>query len=139
MRQTNMPIEIDVSKKNLRKFVRTVCLCLFLIGLILFLRHKQGYVIFWTAAFTFLIFSRALPSILSPLFKLWMGIAFCLGWFNTRLILTIVYYLALTPIGLLAKLFKKDLLNLNIERDMQSYWIKKDQLIQSRERYEKTF
>lgn len=116
-----------------------MCLCLFIIGLVLFLRHKQGYVLFWPAAFTFLFFAQVSPAILSPLFKLWMGIAFCLGWFNTQLILTIVYYLVLTPIGLLAKLFKKDFLNLNIERDAQSYWIKKDQLIQGKERYEKTF
>lgn len=62
-----------------------------------------------------------------------------MGWFNTRLILIITYYFVLTPIGLLAKLFKKDFLNLKIEREAQSYWIKKVQLIQGKERYEKTF
>lgn len=62
-----------------------------------------------------------------------------MGWFNTRLILIITYYFVLTPIGLLAKLFKKDFLNLKIEREAQSYWIQKGQLIQGKERYEKTF
>lgn len=62
-----------------------------------------------------------------------------MGWFNARLILIITYYLLLTPIGLLAKLFKKDFLNLKIEREARSYWIKKDQLIQGKERYERTF
>lgn len=134
-----MANEIDVSGKNLRKFGRTMCLCLFIIGSILFFRHQQGYVIIWTAALTFLIFAQVSPSKLSPLFKSWMRVAFCLGWFNTRLILIITYYFVLTPIGLLAKLFKKDFLNLKIEREAQSYWIKKVQLIQGKERYEKTF
>lgn len=134
-----MTNEIDVSGKNLRKFGRTMCLCFFIIGSVLFFRHKQGYVIFWPAAFTFLIFAQVSPSKLSPLFKSWMRVAFCLAWFNTRLILIITYYLVLTPIGLLAKLFKKDFLSLKIMKEAQSYWIKKDQPVRSKERYEKTF
>ena len=43
-----------------------------------------------------------------------MGLAFCLGWVNTRIILTLVYYLVVTPIGLMMRLLRKDLLNLKI-------------------------
>lgn len=131
--------EIDASRKNLKKFGRTMWLCLLVIGAILFFRRKEGYIISWSAAFAFLFFAQWAPYALKPLFKLWMALAFCLGWFNTRLILVIVYYLALTPTGLLARLFKKDFLNLKIERGPGSCWVRKEHPAAGRERYERIF
>lgn len=136
---TDMYTKIDVNKKSLREFGSTMCLCFFIIGSILFLRHKQGYVIFWSAAFAFLFFAQISPVILTPIYKFWMGFAFCLGWLNTQLILIIVYYIVLTPTGLLVKLFKKDFLNLKIEEGAKSYWIRKDHSVENTERYEKIF
>lgn len=134
-----MITEIDYSKNNLRKFGRTMCLCFIIIGSIMFFRQKQGFIIFWPAAFVFLLFAQIAPSILTPIYKFWMGLAFCLGWVNTRFILIAVYYAVLTPISLLSKLFKKDFLNLKIEKEAQSYWIKKEHQIRDKERYEKIF
>lgn len=145
---TDMFTEFDISKKNLKKFGMTMCLCFFAIGLILFLREErpgltverwQRYIIFWSAGFVFLFFAQGAPHTLRPFFKFWMGVAFCLGWLNTRIILIVIYYLVLTPIGLLAKMLKKDFLNLRLEKEAQSYWIRKEQFIRSNEGYEKIF
>jgi len=48
--------------------------------------------------------------------------AHAIGWFNTRVILILVYYLLLTPTGLIMKLCGKDLLDRKIDRGCQSYW-----------------
>lgn len=55
-------------------------------------------------------------------YKLWMGIAMVLGWVMTRLILTVLFYLLLTPISILSKLIGKQFLDLDIEKSRKSYW-----------------
>ena len=49
-----------------------------------------------------------LPSILAPVYKVWMNVGHVLGWINTRIILGVIFYFLLLPIGLLMRLFGKD-------------------------------
>ena len=55
-----------------------------------------------------------------------MMLAILLGWIMTRVILAILFYLAITPIGLIAKLARKDFLGLKIDKLHESYWVKRD-------------
>ncbi len=48
------------------------------------------------------------PIILRPVFKLWLKIAHAVGWFNTQLLLSIVFILIFIPTGLIMRLFRKD-------------------------------
>jgi hypothetical protein len=48
------------------------------------------------------------PRGLRPLYRLWMGIGRVLAWVNTRLILGLVYFVVLVPVGLVMKLFGHD-------------------------------
>ena len=66
-------------------------------------------------------------------------IAHALGWFNTRLILTVMFYLLFTPIGLVLRLLGKDLLNRKIEPNAETYWIDREEEAFDRKRYEKQF
>jgi hypothetical protein len=50
----------------------------------------------------------ALPSVLAPIHKGWMWVGHILGWINTRILLGIVFYALLTPIGLVFRLMGKD-------------------------------
>ena len=61
------------------------------------------------------------PIILRPVFKLWLKIAHAVGWFNTQILLSIVFILIFIPIGLIMRLLGKD----PMKRKMQSegtYW-----------------
>ncbi len=64
--------------------------------------------------------------IMKPFHIGWMKLAYFLGWFNTRLLLGIFFYLIITPTGLLMRLFGKDLLDEKIDKSAKSYWIKRD-------------
>jgi uncharacterized protein involved in cysteine biosynthesis len=55
-----------------------------------------------------------------------MKLAFVLAWINTRLILWIIFYLVFTPIGLVMRLLGVDLLARKIEKNKDTYWIKKE-------------
>lgn len=63
--------------------------------------------------------------IMKPVHIGWMKFAFVLGWINTRILLGVFFYLILTPIGLLMRLFGNDLLDEKIEPTATSYWKKR--------------
>lgn len=119
--------KLDFSIKSLRKFGITIGIILIAISIWLFLSNSNILLIIIISIFSIILLILGLfsPKRLNGIYKYWMKIAFILGWFVSRFILTILFILVLTPIALLAKLFKKDFLNLrNI--DNSTYWKKKD-------------
>ncbi len=48
------------------------------------------------------------PIILRPVFKLWLKVAHAVGWFNTQVLLSVVFILVFIPTGLVMRLFRKD-------------------------------
>lgn len=94
-----------------------------LIGGLLFWRGKDLAVYFFGLAGFFLAGGLLFPGGLAPLEKWWMKLAMVLSAIMTRVILTLTYYLMITPIGFLLKLMGKDLLRLKIDPEAQSYWI----------------
>jgi hypothetical protein len=64
----------------------------------------------WAVALAVLLIGPALvaPGILGPAYRLWMKLAEVLAWINTRILLGVVFYLVVTPIGLVMRLLKHD-------------------------------
>ena len=62
--------------------------------------------------------------ILNPLNKLWFKFGIFLGKIISPLVMGIIFFLVVTPIGLLMRLLNKDLLNLKFNKN-GSYWIEK--------------
>ena len=74
--------------------------------------------------FNFLILGLINSKILTPLNKLWFKFGILLGKIVSPLIMGIIFFLVVTPIGLIMRLLGKDLLNLKYNN--KSYWIEKD-------------
>ena len=66
--------------------------------------------------------------ILTPLNIIWMKFGLILGGIVSPTIMGIIFFGVVTPVGLLMRLFKKDLLNLRMNNE-KSYWIEKDKKI----------
>ncbi len=80
--------------------------------------------LYWLAgAGAWLAAALIYPKMLAPLYKAWMAFGHALGWLNTRVILGIVFFLLVTPIGLIMRLLGKDSLRL---RRAGSYWVVRD-------------
>ena len=81
---------------------------------------------YWSlvVSFVFLILGLFNSNILTPLNRLWFKFGILLGKFISPLIMGIIFFLVVTPIGLLMKIFKKDLINLKFDIS-KSYWIEK--------------
>ena len=72
----------------------------------------------------FLILALTNSKILTPLNKIWFKIGIILGKIVSPFIMGIVFFLVVTPTGLIMKLLGKDLLNLKYN-NKNSYWIEK--------------
>tara|TARA_B100000575_G_C23076450_1_gene620051 strand:- start:890 stop:1270 length:381 start_codon:yes stop_codon:yes gene_type:complete len=73
----------------------------------------------------FLILGLLNSKILSPLNKAWIKLGEILGRIIAPIIMAIVYFLVLTPISLLVRLFGKDLIGMKFSNQQKSYWIKR--------------
>ena len=114
---------INTHKKELKKFGLTVGLVFSLIGLFLYFYHNISFGVYILGLGIVLIIAGALiPQALKIVYKYWMTAALVMGFFISRLILSILFYFVVTPIGLTAKLFGKDFLDRKIEKDKSSYW-----------------
>jgi hypothetical protein len=71
----------------------------------------------------FVVTGLFIKPVLRPIYTAWMAFARVLAWVNTRLLLGVFFYLVLTPLGLVMRLFGKDFLDERIDRSSKSYWI----------------
>lgn len=64
----------------------------------------------------------AAPGVLRPLYRVWMALALVLGYVMTRVLLTLVFFLAVTPIGLVMRLLGKDPMHRRPDPKRPTYW-----------------
>ena len=131
--------KFNLDKNDLRKFGITMGVSFLIVVLLLTIRHKPNLLPLFSISIIFFISAFMLPALLKPIYILWMRLAFILGWINTRLILSILFYLVFTPIGLVMRLFRVDLLDRKIDKNKESYWRKKGKSGFSPLNYERQF
>jgi hypothetical protein len=76
-------------------------------------------------SFIFLFLGLLKSKFLSPLNILWFKFGVFLGKIVSPLIMGIIFFLVVTPIGLLMRLFGKDILHLKLNKKKSTYWIEK--------------
>ena len=86
----------------------------------------SGEIRIWSVLISliFLILGLFNSKILTPLNKLWFKFGIFLGKIISPIIMGIIFFLVVTPIGLLMRLLGKDLINLKYNNN-KSYWIEK--------------
>jgi len=115
---------LPLDKKSLRKFGLMVGGIFIAISALLFFNDNTG-ILFWILILIgggLFLFGLISPMLLRSVYIGWMTMAIVLGWFVSRVILTILFFLVMTPIGLIAKLFGKKFLNLKFRDGKASYW-----------------
>ena len=85
----------------------------------------------WSAIISsvFLILGLMNSKLLTPLNKLWFKFGMILGAIVSPVVMGVVFFLVVTPIGLIMKIMGKDLLNKKYDKKKRTYWIKRDTLI----------
>jgi hypothetical protein len=82
--------------------------------------------ILWGLGAGLALLYTAIRPLRQPLYRLWMAAVLPIGWLVSNLLLGAVFYLVITPIGLLARAFGRDPLTRRFEPDADSYWIEDD-------------
>jgi multisubunit Na+/H+ antiporter MnhG subunit len=113
---------IKSGKKELREFGLTVGAILVILGVVALWRGKNVYPYFLSIGIALIVPVFWAPRILLPLQKAWMALALIIGFFMSRIILAALFYFVITPIGILTKIFRKDILDERIDRRASSYW-----------------
>lgn len=118
-----MNLDFEINIKGLRNFgFLTGGLTAILFGLVLpwlFTYSKPT----WPWIISFLLIGCALvwPLGLRPIYKVWMKIGHILGWVNTRIILGLIYYLIILPIGMIMRLVGYDPMERKKNQSSKSY------------------
>lgn len=114
--------DIKSDTKELKQFGFVIGGIIFAVGIFLLYKEKPSYPVLLSLGFLIIVLGLALPKILLPFQKVWMVFAVVLGFVMTRVILSILFYFVITPIGFLAKIFSKRFLDLEFRDSKQSYW-----------------
>lgn len=130
---------IKTENKDLRSFGITFGIIFLIIAGFLFYIENESFRLFIVISSAFIIFGFLIPIILKPICIVWMSFAIILGWFMTRFILSLLFFLIVTPIGLITRVLGKDFLELKKEASNDSYWNQRDSNFEKNQSYEKQF
>ena len=116
---------VKKTAEELKHFGKVMCLVLVIFGAVLLYKEKFASVYFFFGALFFLGFGILAPGVLAPVERGWMWLGKKLepvGIAITCVIMSMVFYFVVTPIGLFMRLIGKDLLQLKLEPERESYW-----------------
>lgn len=130
---------IKESPADLKKFGFTIGIVLLLLAALLVWLGKPSYPVWGIIGLLFILSSLLFPVILRPFNKIWMSLAIILGWIMTRIILSILFYFALTSLRFIAMIFNKRFLNLKIDPSADTYWEKREKKPFDPSTYERQF
>ena len=128
---------------DMRKFILKLGLFLQAAGFVFLRKHPPVYRPWAVGGLVFLIIALAFPGMfrffLEPLQGVLKKISKWWGGLVTVFILTMVYFLAVVPLGLAAKLFRKEFLALRLQPHKASYWIPRKKGISGKPTYERQY
>ena len=81
----------------------------------------------------------AAPGPLRPVYKAWLRLAHFISRVITNVILVLIYYLVITPSGLIKRLFGGKPLPVRPDKNISSYWVKRSEPAQPRDRFFKRY
>ena len=83
---------------------------------------------YWSIFFSIIFFLLGITNskLLNPLNKIWFNFGILLGKMISPLVMGIIFFLVVTPIGVIMRVFGKDILSLKYDKKNKSYWIEKN-------------
>ena len=111
---------IKTSNKEVKNFGFTIGIILFLLSGLLMYYEKDWYQLTAIIAASFIVIGLTMPILLKPIYLFWMTFAIILGWFMTRIILSILFYFIISPIGFFRRIIILNPFTSKIDND--TYW-----------------
>lgn len=112
----------DRSPRALRRFGLTIGSLAILLGALLLWRHRATGWPFFLVGGILLFAAVFAPSMLRWVHPPWIMLSLALGWIVSRILLTVVFFLVVTPIGVLQRICGKRALEVEFKTHQRSYW-----------------
>ena len=113
-------------KENNKGFGLLFFAVFLIIGLWPIINGENPRIIFFLIALIFLILGLINSKLLTPLNKVWVKFGELLGRIIAPIVMATVYFVVLTPLSIIVRIFGKDLLKVKFLENSKSYWIKRD-------------
>ena len=120
-------LRLDRSPKALRRFGLVLGAMSILIAALLLVRHRGGLPVLGLGVLL-IVLAFVAPKTLRFLHLLWIGLSLLIGWVMTRVILTLVFFVVVTPIGLLQRFVGRSGVELRFRTGATSYWRAREKL-----------
>ena len=103
---------ISTARKDLKNFGFVIGLILIIIYFIIGYSSKEYNQNLVIIGSIFITVGLIIPMLLKPVYLVWMTFALILGWVMTRIILSLLFYGIISPLGIFARILGKDFLNI---------------------------
>ena len=135
-------IDVDwkPGNKDLRIFATLFVVFSGLVGAVLYFKHSMVLLpkILWIAGPIVGLLGIVLPRLVWPLYVAMMAVALPIGMVVSTVLMTVIYFLVLTPIGWLIRLLGHDAMGRKRDSVAKTYWIERPATIKAR-RYFRQF
>jgi hypothetical protein len=131
--------QLKTGGRELRKFGLLVGGVFAVFGILMWARGKPHFLWLLGPGLALVVLGLIFPRSLKYVYLAWMSLAIVLGFVVSNVLLTLLFLFVITPIGLTARLFRKDFLRLQIRPDDPTYWIRRDRTAQPKSNYERQF
>jgi hypothetical protein len=120
-------INKNPSQRELRQFagIWFPLFCV-MIGLLVFRRSHGAGIAVWSIGAAVALVGLAAPLVIKPLFVGMMYASFPIGWVMTHVLLGILYYGLITPVGVVMRLAGRDTMTRKFDRAASTYWIPRE-------------
>ena len=123
-----MPTNHKIKKSTNRSFGLVFFFVFLIIGFWPLLNEDSPRLWSLIISLVFLILGLLNSKILSPLNSIWFKFGELLGLVVSPLVMAIIYFLVVTPTGIIMKILGKDLLKIKLNKNIKSYWIEKEKI-----------
>jgi len=132
--------KLPTAPADLRRFGWAVGGVLTVVGLVVWRRHPGVGLALVAIGSLLLALGTAWPRALKCVYVAWMALGLVLGHIVSTVLLVLIFYAVVTPLGLLARIWGKDFLDRKWDPQAPSYWIpRKPAQAQTRADYERQF
>ena len=120
-------LKLDPSKRDLKAFGWMLLGFVALLGGLIAWRFEawQATKWVWIIGGALWALYTAITPLRRPIYLGWMYAAYPIGWTISHLMLAVVFYLVITPIGLALRLFGNDPMHRRLEPEAATYWVKR--------------
>jgi hypothetical protein len=110
-------------RRVLRRFGLVMAAALAVLAALLLWRQRPAGPYLLAAAAAFALAAAAAPRALDPLERAWMRLAEALSVVMTFVVLTLAFFLVVTPLGVARRLVRRDPLGVRFDRSATTYWV----------------